>query len=151
MAIPDYGQHLKGLRLDYVKRLTQRQRAHIALQRMQHPDAGVNLLVTAVSSVEGLARALALNIQIKGGAAPGRAYRDPRDRGAVDLLAGIVVPSRGTTMPALIGAEDWEEFKWAVRYRNLLIHESTFLRAGYCNRLLNATRAVFSALQQMAL
>jgi hypothetical protein len=149
VSIPDYGKHLKGLRAAYVQ-ATPRQRAKVALDRMKHPDAGPNLLIAIVSAVEALARALALDIEIAKGIGPRPAYGNLRNRGPIDLLSGVVAPARSTTMPGLVGAECWEEFKWAVQYRNLLIHEGTFLRAGYCNRLLDATRKVFGALEKMS-
>jgi len=148
MATPDYGKHLKELRTAY-EQSTPRQRAKVALDRMESPGAGPNRLITSVSAVEGLARALAVNFQISAGTAPVRAYRNLRDMNVVTLLAGAVAPARGTTMPALVGADRWDEFRWAVKYRNLLIHEGAFLNQGYCTRLLKATRALFTALEQM--
>jgi hypothetical protein len=149
MSMLDYGKQLKWLRTVY-EQSTPGERAKVALNRMKKPDAGPNLLITAVSAVEGLARALAVNIQIGAGTAPVLAYRKLRNEKVEELLVRVVAPASGTTMPTLVGSETWEEFKWAVQYRNLLIHEAAFLDEGYCTRLLKATRTVFGALEQKA-
>ena len=148
MAIPDYQTHIDGLRAVYAAARPW-QRAEIARQRMADPMLDTNQLITCVSAVEALARSLAVEARVKGGEKPEDAYTALRFKNAEELLEQVVAPAHETTMGALVEHDNWTEFKWAVQYRNLLIHEGASLREGYTNRLLSATRSVFSAIDKI--
>jgi uncharacterized protein YutE (UPF0331/DUF86 family) len=50
----------------------------------------------------------------------------------------------------IFGTEDWELFNNAVQFRNLLVHEATFLRAEYTNQLIPACKSVLNKLAKIA-
>lgn len=67
------------------------------------------------------------------------------------LLVKRIAKLRGTTPESIFGETDWITFTWAVEYRNLLIHEATFLRQDheYGGNLIESTQRVFVKLEQI--
>jgi len=147
--IPDFEMHYKKLRELYL-RATTKQRILVAIDRMRYPDAGPNLLITAVSAVEALARAMALEVERRSGRPLRAAYRRLRNLGPVELLEKVVARAHGVRVSDLIGPGTWEEFQWAVKYRNLLLHEGTYLAQLYSRPLLRSTHALFDKLVRLS-
>jgi hypothetical protein len=129
----------KHLRELYIKG-TLRQRYGIACQRIDHPELGPSVLVNAVSALEGFSRAVAVRALVTAGTRLDDAYRYHRLTGAVDLIAKHICPAYRTTPIATFGANAWKQIPEAVEFRNLLIHEATFLDGGTCKRLIAASR-----------
>lgn len=129
----------KQLRDIYVAS-TLRQRYSIACQRIEHPDLGPSVLVNAVSALEGFSRAIAVRALSQAGMSIGEAYQFHRNTGTVDLIAKHICPWLRTTPTTAFGAKAWRQIPEAVEFRNLLIHEATFLNGGTCKRLIAASR-----------
>lgn len=140
-----FAQHLEKLRETYA-RATPQQRLHVALDRVNHPDCGPNRLIQIVSAVEGLARALLVNEIASKGDSVLRAYDQVRRLNAAALVSRCLAPDPASA----IGHESWDTFLAAVEYRNLLIHECTFLGQGRTDKLIVSSSAVFSLLARMA-
>jgi len=139
--------HVQRLRDTYVK-ATPGQRAHVARQRMQHQGATANVLISFVSATEGMARSVLLMLRTASDVDVGRCYSRIRGDGPEDLLKKIAV-AHGTTAPKLFGSEEWRLFGWAVKYRNLLIHEATFLNQVDGGWLVRAAEDIFLKLEEL--
>jgi hypothetical protein len=119
---------------------TLRQRYGIACQRIDHPELGPSVLVNAVSALEGFSRAVAVRALIETGTKLEEAYEYHRRASVVHLIARHICPILRTTPVKAFGAKAWGRIPLALEYRNLLIHEATFLNGGTCRQLIAATR-----------
>ena len=119
---------------------TLRQRYRIACQRIDFPDLGPSVLVNAVSAFEGFSRAIAVRALVQAGTPAREAYQFHRGTGTVDLITKHICPWFHTTPTAAFGARVWQQIPEAVEYRNLLIHDATFLNGGTCKRLIAASQ-----------
>ncbi len=146
---PDFVAELQALRNTYVGS-TPRQRLNIIQQRVHHPQAGPNQLVTHVSAVEALARTLAMHLYAKTKVDLVALYPHYRNRNAKTLV-GEYVRAKGVGEPASVfGAETWRLFVYAVEYRNLLAHECTYLARYKYDPLIQASADVLEKLRQIA-
>jgi len=107
---------------------TPRQRFSVAIDRINNPSAYPNDLVTRVSAVEAFARSLLANYGAKSKAEILAKYRKYSRQEATGLVEAYV-KLYATTPTTLFGEELWETFRLAVRARNLVVHECTFLDA----------------------
>jgi hypothetical protein len=141
----EYDEHLELLRRLYVE-ATPRQRLHIAEQRIQNPEHGPNQLVTSVAAVEGFARSLAMHCHANSQAALSEIYPKFRFKGPEELIEEFLKGSNRGAPASFFDAEDWRLFKYAVRYRNVLAHECTYLGQDTFPELVSACYRVLSAL-----
>ena len=139
----------KELRAMYVTG-TLRQRYRIATSRIDNPHLGPSVLVNAVSALEGFARAVAVRKRAAAGHTLQEAYATLRYEGPVELLRDHVCPAFGVDPATQFGVDAWSQIPEAVEFRNLLVHEATFLHGGTCKRLIAATRQCLDRLAQMA-
>jgi hypothetical protein len=128
---------------------TLRQRYRTASQRIDHPELGPSVLVNAVSALEGFSRAVAVRALVANGAVLKAAYGRLRNTGAVDLITLHVCPALGLPPAEAFDARAWEQIPEAVHFRNLLIHEATFLHGGTCKRLIAASRHCLERLAEL--
>ena len=137
------------LRELYVK-ATLRQRYRVALDRIEYAHLGPSLFVNVMAALEGFARAVALKKALERGDAVGTAYNRIRNLGPVELLTLHVCPAYDTTPAAAFGDDAWEKLPDAVRFRNLLVHEATFLHGGTCDTLIGASQHILTRLAEMS-
>lgn len=145
----DFKKHRLELRNLYVKS-TPRQRLNIALERIQCPDHDPNLLITRVSAVEGVARSLLVH------------HLTPRQNDTLKMYSVFCNCSAPTLVEAyfrarcqktphdVVGEDTWKLFQHAVAYRNLLVHECTYLGQDKTPELLAASRTVLLKLAELA-
>ena len=146
MTLDELRKHAAELRTSYVN-APPRSRARTARDRVEHIEGNPNRLVAYVSGIEGMARSLALNLAVKNGEEREEAYRRLWKSNAETLLTDHVGPLLGKSVQDLFGETNWELFCIAVDFRNLLVHEATYLRGGVSQDLLAATEHVFEVLQ----
>jgi len=139
----------KQLREIYA-RGTLKQRYGIACQRIDFPDLGPSVLVNAVSALEGFSRAVAVRALVQAGMSVRDAYVYHRNTGTIDLIAKHICPWLHTTPTIAFGARVWKQIPKAVAFRNLLIHEATFLNGGTCKQLIGASRHCLDRLAALA-
>ena len=72
-------------------------------------------------------------------------YRNPNP----EKLIREICKNKKTGPWKLFGKQTWQDFKWAVKYRNLLIHEATFLQQGVAIRLIKETENIISILEKL--
>lgn len=149
MTEPDYLAELEKIRAAYVSSLP-RQRLHVISQRLDNPTHGPNLLVTFVSAVEALSRSLAMHAKGRTKAQLKQLYGKYRDREVKSLIAEYLT-SRGHDSPGdFFGADTWRKFGYAVSYRNMLVHECTYLGQDKYPHLRQACQVVLDRLTGLA-
>ena len=144
-----FEKHRGDLRQIYVKS-TPRQRLNVALQRIGNTDHDPNLLVTRVSAVEALARSLLVHHLATAHADALSFYDLFRNTGAPSLVEAYFQAKSASTPEVVLGADTWELFGHAVHYRNLLVHECTYLGQDKTPALIEACRIVLLKLAETA-
>lgn len=138
-------ERLNELRRLYVEARPS-QRLHIAKQRLEHPQHGPNVLIAAVAAVEGFARSIVMHCQAASKPELSAIYSQYRLKGPEELIAKYL-QWRGLGSPkTFFDAEDWRLFRFAVKYRNVLAHECTYLGQDISPALISAARRVLSRL-----
>ena len=141
----DYVADLLQIRDSYVA-ATPRQRLSIVRQRLADHHFGPNRLVTAVSAVEALARCLMQHVGASSKADLRKAYPRYKDWSAKTLVREYLA-GRGISDPAAFLEEDnWKLFGYAVDFRNVLVHECTYLGLDKFPSLIAACEAVLEKL-----
>lgn len=140
---------MKELRELYVK-ATPKQRYNVAVDRLQFQNSGPNLLIQHVSAVEGFARSVALDFEVKAGEPPNIAYKRLQYVEPIKLVREYIAPHLQQEPEIIFGAEEWELFEIAVQFRNLLVHEATFLRQGYTDVLIQVCKSVLGKLAEIS-
>jgi len=113
---------------------------------------GPNLLVTVTSAVEAFARCLVVELLANSKHRLKHAvYEEVKDGDAVELVA-MYLSLRGMgSAPKVFGADRWRSFAQAAKkYRQLLLHECTYLNAGKLEELNKASKEVFEKLVELA-
>jgi hypothetical protein len=143
-----YEEDLEEIRTRYVGS-SPRQRLGIIRQRLNDHHFGPNRLVTAVSAVEALARSLLMHSVASKKADLLERYPNFRYRKPEGLIREFL-ESRGIADPKAFFAEDtWQLFGYAVKYRNLLAHECTYLGLVKFPSLIQACDDVLTALTKI--
>lgn len=119
-------EHLSKLRRLYVE-ATPRQRLQIAKQRLEFPEHGPNVLIAVVSAVEGFARSIAMHCRIGSKAELAGIYHQYRFKAPEELIAEYLLSRNLGTPETFFDLKSWRLFKIAVKYRNVLAHECTYL------------------------
>jgi hypothetical protein len=105
--------------------------------------------VACVSVVEGFARCLVMHQASKTKDDLEGAYPKHRQCGPTELV--VLYPSRqGKAPEAVFGNQTWSDFGYAVKYRNLLAHEATYLGQDLSPRLIDACEKIMRRLAELA-
>ena len=163
---PDFDAHEKELRRGYV-----RAPSHLRLQALREWESegedGNQIraylrLAMKVSATEALARSLVLDaVLLAEELGPWEAYSRYKIQGngkkstirsanAATLVDYLIQELRMEPAEQILGENVWKRFCFAQRYRNLILHEGTFLRGGYAEILMNATEEVYGQLVEIA-
>lgn len=147
----DYVADLLRLRETYPK-LSPSQRLNIIRQRLEDHHFGPNRLVTSVSAVEGLARSLVIRLGAKGKGqeALAKAYRRNEKSSAKNLVEQYLLKKAKVRPEEHFGEETWKLFCHAENFRNLVVHECTYLGIDKFPSLISACEEVLEGLVRMA-
>lgn len=144
----DYAKELSDLRKTYAE-APPYSRLHTIRQRYEDSqnERGAVRLVTLVSCVEGLARSLVVAAAKPTTTAEFlRAYA-PIERADATWLVGEVLRLNRLPEPQEHFPEDtWPLFTWAVGFRNLIVHEASYLGQDKSPSLHQATEEVLREL-----
>jgi hypothetical protein len=144
----DYEADLISIREKYVC-ATPRQRLSVIRQRLEDHHFGPNRLITVMSAVEALARALAMNHICKSKAELNKLYPKYRNRAPKSLVKEYLL-SKGITDPdTYFGEDTWRLFSYAIEYRNLLAHECTYLGLDKFPSLIDACNEILNSLAKL--
>jgi hypothetical protein len=126
------------------------QRYSVAAARIANPEHGPNQVVAAVAALEGFSRAVAVRAAVTRGTTLEGAYADLRRARPLDLILNHVLPALNVTPATAFDAEKWALVPKAIEFRNLLVHEATYLHGGTCRDLVEATVHVFERIAELA-
>lgn len=146
--IKDCERHIEQLRNSYIN-ANRSQRRWVAETRMQNPCLPSNILIIKVSAVEALARAIVIEQKQGKGETVQSAYEKVKHKNGIYLIQKCICPEIKKKPEDLFSKDFWEEFKCAVKYRNLLIHECTSLRAGISTKLIKTCQEVWNVLERI--
>jgi hypothetical protein len=140
----DYDKHLIELREIYYRSYP-KQRLGVAMQRIQNPDHGPNLLVTYVSAIEGLLRSLVIWAETTDGRPNEKIYNKYKNTTVKKLYSEYrALKNCGDLVPP----ETLKLVDYAVEYRNLLAHECTYLGQDKYPDLIAACKKFLDAIAQ---
>ena len=141
----DYVADLLKIRELYIA-ATPRQRLSIVRQRLEDHHFGPNRLVTAVSAVEGLARCLLQHLGAKSKDDLRKVYPKYKDWTAKSLVREYLAKCGISDPAAFLEEDNWKLFGYAVDFRNVLVHECTYLGLDKFPSLIGACEAVLEKL-----
>lgn len=145
----DYEKHLLELRTQYIS-ATPRQRFSVARQRLSNAGSGPNELVARVSAIEAVSRTLAMHLGAPSQSDLEKIYPDYRHLGPEALIAKYLCEKQGHIPERVFGKQDWLLFQQAVKYRNLLVHECTYLAKETYDELNAVCERIFGKLEELA-
>ncbi|MDE2235770.1 MAG: hypothetical protein KGK44_09505 [Gammaproteobacteria bacterium] len=144
----DYVSELLKLRKTYVSAQPQ-SRLNVIRKRLANNEVGPTKLVTVVSAVEALARSLIIHGNAKTSEAVDRAYAQVKLKDA-DTLVEDYLRQLGQPKPTdFFVGETWLLFRNAVNFRNLVVHECTYLGQDKYPSLINAGLEVLENLVRL--
>lgn len=141
--------HLVELRRIYIESYP-KQRLNVAKQRLKNPNHDPNLLITHVSVIEGFARSVAMHLHANTKEELSQIYDDYKRRSPEELVEEVVRAKKNMSASSYIGEQDWQMFRYSVQYRNLLVHECTYLGQDTTPILLDACAKVLDALEVLS-
>lgn len=144
----NYSDYLRKLREIYVN-ATPRQRISVAQDRIKYPACSPNQLVQIVAAAESLARTITIYQRAKTKKDLKKEYTKVKLIGPAKLIKDYICPKIGKTPTKLLGRSTWQKFKFAVKYRNLLIHECTFLDRRISTEMIKAAENTFEKLKTL--
>jgi hypothetical protein len=144
MKRTDCEMHEEKLRQMYIATLPAKRWGTIK-QRLASPESGPNLLIIYVSAVEALARSIAVHSST----APEIAYKKLKFQRAKDLLEIVAEKRLQKTASDVFGAQDFESFECAEKYRDLLVHECTSLRQGFTGEMIQVCDRILTRLRKI--
>jgi hypothetical protein len=122
----DYEYSLDVLRDLYVAS-SPKQRLTVIEQRLGYKDSCPNNLVNAVSAVEGFSRMLVTKLLEQKGDDLASTYKKYRFKNPIELIEKVMEIESISDLDAYFGEDTWELLKFAVNYRNLIVHECTYV------------------------
>lgn len=141
----DYATELSDLRSLYVS-VHPQSRLNVIRQRLAKSEIGPTRLVTIVSAVEALARSLAVHASVKQGLEIASVYDSYRYE-KPEALVKEVLNRYGDIEPQTYFKEDtWSLFLSAVGFRNLIVHECTYLGQDKYPSLIQASEDILTSL-----
>ena len=115
-----------------------------------HGEMGPTRLVTIVGAVEALSRSLIVHSAGRPPSTAEMRHRQFRDTGAVELVEEVLRLRAAPGAAAQFGPEVWARFQAALRYRDLIVHECTYVGRDAHAELITAATTVLRGLIELA-
>jgi hypothetical protein len=96
--------------------------------------------------VEGFARCLAMHVRGSTKEELSAVYPEYRNKGPEELIDEYLSNAQLGDPTAYFGSETWLMFGFAIKFRNLLVHECTYLADDLSAPLIDACRSVLGKL-----
>lgn len=127
-------------------------RLRVIKQRLAsaHGEMGSTRLVTIISAVEALARSLVVHAAGRPSATAEMRHRQFRNVGAVELVEEVLRLRGAKPGVQQFDRDEWELFETATRYRDLIVHECTFIGQDRYPYLIAASETVLHGLIELA-
>jgi hypothetical protein len=127
-------------------------RLRVIKQRLAsaHAEMGSTRMVTMVSAVEALARSLVVHAAGRPASTAEMRHKQFRHTGPVELVEEVL-RLRGVARPLQhFDRDTWELFEAAARYRDLIVHECTYIGQDRHPHLIAAAEQVLRGLIELA-
>jgi len=143
----DYNKHLSLLRSSYIT-LNTEQRFRVARERIKEGGSYPNLIVVYVSAIEGVLRSLVVQLEAQASGLDKQSCYEKNERESVKSLLKkyTKLKMRNNKTIKLVDKSTLELVDYAVLYRNLLVHDCTYLREGISIKLIEACQLFLEAL-----
>jgi len=115
-----------------------------------HGEMGSTRLVTVVSAVEALARSLVVHASGRPASTAEMRHRQYRGIGPVELVEEVLRLRGAAKGPDHFDRDAWELFEVATLYRDLIVHECTYVGQDRHPHLIAATDTVLRGLIELA-
>jgi hypothetical protein len=115
-----------------------------------HAEMGPTRLVTVVAAVEALCRSLIVHSAGRPPSTAEMRHRQFRDTGAVELVQEVLRLRAAPGAAELFGPQVWERFEVALRYRDLIVHECTYIGRDAHADLITAVTTVLRGVIELA-
>ena len=115
-----------------------------------HAEMGPTRLVTVVAAVEALCRSLIVHSAGRPPSTAEMRHRQFRDTGAVELVQEVLRLRAAPGVAELFGPQVWERFEVALRYRDLIVHECTYIGRDAHADLITAVTTVLRGVIELA-
>ena len=115
-----------------------------------HAEMGPTRLVTVVAAVEALSRSLIVHSAGRPASTAEMRHRQFRDTGAVELVKEVLRLRAAPCADEMFGPDVWRGFEAALRYRDLIVHECTYIARDAHADLIAAVTAVLRGLIELA-
>jgi hypothetical protein len=115
-----------------------------------HGEMGSTRLVTLVSAVEALARSLVVHSAGRPASTAEMRHRQFRATDPVELVEEVLRLRGGARPVQQFGEETWDFFQVATRYRDLIVHECTYVGQDRHPTLIAAAEEVLRGLIELA-
>jgi hypothetical protein len=127
-------------------------RLRVIKQRLAsaHGEMGSARLVTVVSAVEALARSLVVHAAGRPPSTAEMRHRQFRNSGPVELVQEVLRLRGAGSGLQHFERDEWELFEAATLYRDLIVHECTFIGQDRLPHLIAASEAVLRGLVELA-
>lgn len=147
----DYERELTGLRKIYIERAPQA-RLNVIRQLLASSETQVGALrlVTLISAVEALARSLLVRAANPNSMTEFLQAYAPHERSPATQLVEAFLRLRGIHEPAThFPGDTWKLLGYGVDFRNLIVHEATFLGQDKFPSLIEAAAEVLAELVKL--
>lgn len=126
-------------------------RLRVIRQRLAsaHNEIGSTRLVTLVSAVEALARSLVVHAPGRPASTADMRHRQFRTTGPVELVEEVLRLHGAKPPLQAFERETWELFEVAARYRDLIVHECTYVGQDRHPYLISAAEAVLRGMIEL--
>jgi hypothetical protein len=145
----NYKEHLDNLRHAYVNANYQQRYKVIQDVLEDYPLDAPNKLIAYVSAVEAYSRTLLVCMAGNARGAKENAYERVKYAKPLDMVLEVLA-SQGVSEASFYEGDDGELLRYAVEYRNLLVHECTYLAPDKYRPLIIACERVLSGLDLLA-
>lgn len=127
-------------------------RLRVIKQRLAsaHGEMGSTRLVTVVSAVEALARSLVVHASGRPASTAEMRHRQYRGNSPVELVEEVLRLRGAERSAQHFGRESWELFEVATLYRDLIVHECTYVGQDRHPHLIAASEAVLRGLIELS-
>lgn len=127
-------------------------RLRVIKQRLAsaHGELGSTRLVTIVSAVEALARSLVVHASGRPASTAEMRHRQYRNIGPVELVEEVLRLRGAAKGLQHFDRDAWELFEVATLYRDLIVHECTYVGQDRHPHLIAATETVLRGLIELA-
>ncbi|MDB5752955.1 MAG: hypothetical protein JWP65_3376 [Ramlibacter sp.] len=125
-------------------------RLRVIRQRLASVQAemGTTRLVTIVAAVEALSRSLVVHASGRPSSTAEMRHRQFRDAAPAELVQEVL-RLRGAARGQQQFGDDWDRFEAATRYRDLIVHECTYVGQDRLPHLIAAAEVVLRGLIEL--